>query len=232
MSKAAYLGKDDKARKTRKVYTGVNGVARKVKYGYVGVNGVARKFYSALEPGDLDFFEWRFERCKSFTSSTSGSGSGWNDTTLGTTKSTINAHGAISFTDTAVELRTEGTPGTYATSNYIYGYLYAVTNDGERIPAKELTTQFPQELTFTMRVNGAMHNYGEYYEPYTFFVNSQSQNGSGTFTFTYPAGKRSQLGYVTRGIGSTGYCVARLNGVKVTFGKAAYDLKIVDALPA
>lgn len=231
MSKAAYLGKDDKARKTRKGYVGVNGVARKVKCGYVGVDGVARKFFSALELGDLDFFEWRFERCKTFTSSTDGSGGGWNDTTLGTTKSTINAHGAISFTDTAVKLRTKGTSGAYATSNYIYAYLYAVTKDGQRIPAGELTTQFPRDLTFTMKVNGVKYSYGEYYEPFTFFVNSQSQNGSGTFTFTHPEGVRSQLGYVTRGIYSSGYCEARLSGVKVTFGTAVYDLKIVDALP-
>lgn len=47
MSKAAYIGVGNVARKVKKMYVGVDGVARKVKKGYIGVNGVARLFYTA-----------------------------------------------------------------------------------------------------------------------------------------------------------------------------------------
>lgn len=50
MSKAIYVGVDNKARKAPKLYVGVNGVARRVVKGYVGVNGVARLFYEAVPP--------------------------------------------------------------------------------------------------------------------------------------------------------------------------------------
>ena len=47
MSKAAYIGVGNVARKVKKMYVGVNGVARQVKKGYVGVNGVARQFFAS-----------------------------------------------------------------------------------------------------------------------------------------------------------------------------------------
>lgn len=46
MSKSAFVGVDNIARKVKKMYVGVDGIARKVKKGYIGVNGVARLFFS------------------------------------------------------------------------------------------------------------------------------------------------------------------------------------------
>lgn len=49
MSKAIYVGVDNKARKVKSLYVGVDGKARKVKKGYIGVNGVARLFYAPVD---------------------------------------------------------------------------------------------------------------------------------------------------------------------------------------
>lgn len=49
MSKAIYIGVDNKARKVKSLYVGVDGKARKVKKGYIGVNGVARLFYAPVD---------------------------------------------------------------------------------------------------------------------------------------------------------------------------------------
>ena len=48
MSKAAYIGVGDKARKIKAIYVGdENGKARRVTAGYVGVGGVARQFFAS-----------------------------------------------------------------------------------------------------------------------------------------------------------------------------------------
>lgn len=47
MSKAAYIGVGNVARRAKKMYVGVDGVAHKVKKGYIGVDGVAKMFFAS-----------------------------------------------------------------------------------------------------------------------------------------------------------------------------------------
>jgi hypothetical protein len=54
MSKGAYVGVNNIARKVTKIYCGVDNVARKVKKGYVGVGGVARIFFSGEK--ELEYY--------------------------------------------------------------------------------------------------------------------------------------------------------------------------------
>lgn len=53
MTTGIYIGRNDKARKIKKLYIGIDNVARKIKKAYIGVNGIARLFYivSPLERG-------------------------------------------------------------------------------------------------------------------------------------------------------------------------------------
>ena len=46
MSKGAYVGVNDIARKIKNGYIGVNDIARKIKKAYIGIGGVARPFWS------------------------------------------------------------------------------------------------------------------------------------------------------------------------------------------
>ena len=63
MSKKAYVGVGDTARKVNKMYVGVGGTARKVVKGYIGVNGVARQFWpSGGIIGDWDVNKFEFMR--------------------------------------------------------------------------------------------------------------------------------------------------------------------------
>ena len=47
MSRGAYVGVGNLAKRVKGIYVGVDGRARRVKKGYIGVNGVARLFYSS-----------------------------------------------------------------------------------------------------------------------------------------------------------------------------------------
>jgi len=47
MSKTAYIGASNMARKVSKIYVGINGMARKVTKGYIGIGGLARPFFSS-----------------------------------------------------------------------------------------------------------------------------------------------------------------------------------------
>ena len=49
MSKKAYIGIDNVARKIKKGYIGINGISRKIKKAYIGIGGVARPFWSGGE---------------------------------------------------------------------------------------------------------------------------------------------------------------------------------------
>ncbi len=58
MSKGAYIGIGEKARKIKKIYVGIADKARKVKKGYIGINGVAKLFFASTDavmeyPGDI-----------------------------------------------------------------------------------------------------------------------------------------------------------------------------------
>ena len=54
MSKGAYIGVGNSAKKIKNIYIGVNGVAKKVKKAYIGVNNVAKLWWSSAKKGILN----------------------------------------------------------------------------------------------------------------------------------------------------------------------------------
>lgn len=46
MTKSAYIGINDTARKVKSIYIGVDGIARKVTKGYIGVSGIAQQWHT------------------------------------------------------------------------------------------------------------------------------------------------------------------------------------------
>lgn len=64
MSKGAYIGVDNVARKIKKGYIGVDGVARKIKKAYIGVGGVARPCWGSGAPESWGTTtELTYQRC-------------------------------------------------------------------------------------------------------------------------------------------------------------------------
>ena len=55
MSKGAYIGVGNSAKKIKNIYIGVNGVAKKVKKAYIGVNNVAKLWWSSGATANLGY---------------------------------------------------------------------------------------------------------------------------------------------------------------------------------